>query len=165
MFVVFERRKLKEAYPPLRIDFDTTDVPERIVKTFTEALDCHSHNYFVATAILVRRTLEEICADRGAKGKDLKDRICDLKTKVILPKELFDAMDELRLLGNDAAHIEAKSYEEIGAEELQVAIEFTKEILKGVFQYKGLLTKLQALKKKKTEPCTAPNDGPTIPAG
>jgi len=30
---------------------------------------------------MVRRTLEEICADRGAKGKDLKARINDLRIK------------------------------------------------------------------------------------
>jgi uncharacterized protein DUF4145 len=94
--------------------------------------------------------LSQSTGRRGAKGKDLKDRISDLRGKVILPPELFDAMDELRLLGNDAAHVEAKSYEEIRAEELQTAIEFTKEILKGVYQYRGLLTKLQDLKKRKT---------------
>ncbi len=148
VFVVFEWEKLTRAYPPLKIDFDSSDIPERIVASLSEALDCHAHNYFISAAIMVRRTLEEICADRGAKGKDLKDRVRDLQGKVILPSELFQAMDELRLLGNDAAHIEAKSYEEIGPEELEAAIEFTKEILKGVYQYKGLLTKLQALKKK-----------------
>lgn len=158
IFVVFEWGDFKTAYPPLRIDFVAEHIPDRIVDTFSEALDCHSHGYHVAAAILVRRTLEEICADRGANGKDLKDRVRDLRGKVILPPELFEAMDELRLLGNDAAHIQAKSYEEIGQEELEAAIEFAKEILKGVYQYKGLLSKLQGLKKKKTpEPSGAPD--------
>ena len=147
LFVYFEQGQLMRAYPHLRIDFDATDVPGKIVKTFSEALDCHSHRYFIAAAILVRRTLEEVCKDRGATGKDLKARIQELKTKVILPPELFDAMDELRVLGNDAAHVEAKSYDEIGTEELEAAIGFTKEVLKGVYQFKGLLAKLQALKK------------------
>ena len=71
----------------------------------------------------------------------------DLKGKVILPQELFEALDELRLLGNDAAHIEAKTFEEIGEDELETAIEFTKEILKAIYQFKGLLTKLRSLKK------------------
>jgi hypothetical protein len=157
VFTVFEWDKLSRAYPPLRIDFDSSAIPERIVKVLSEALDCHRHNYNISAAIMVRRTLEELCAERGAQGKDLKARIRDLRGKVILPTELFDAMDELRLLGNDAAHIEAKSYEEIGPEELQEAIEFTKEILKGVYQNKGLLSKLQALKKKSAEQVAAPN--------
>lgn len=157
VFIVFQRGTIVAAYPPLKIDFDTTDIPAPIVKTFSEALDCHSHNGLISAAIMVRRTLEEVCADRKASGKDLKDRIRDLKSKVILPPELFDAMDELRLLGNDAAHLEAKSYEEIGTEELMAAIQFTKEILKGLYQYKGLLSKLQSLKKNATAKGASPS--------
>jgi hypothetical protein len=122
------------------------------VQTLSEAVDCHSHRYFTAAAIMVRRTLEEICDERAAKGKNLRERIKDLRSKVILPPELFEAMHELRLLGNDAAHIEAKTFEEIGKDELEAAILFTKEILKGVYQYKGLLSKLQALKKNSNVP-------------
>ena len=96
---------------------------------------------------MIRRTLEEICEDRDAKGKDLKDRIKDLKTKVILPQDLFDAMDELRLLGNDAAHLETKYYNQIDKEEVGVAIEFTIELLKALYQYSALLSKMKELKK------------------
>jgi hypothetical protein len=56
-------------------------------------------------------------------------------------------LDDLRLLGNDAAHVEAKVFEEIGENEIQVSIEFTIEILKAVYQYEGLLNKLRGLRK------------------
>lgn len=56
-------------------------------------------------------------------------------------------MDELRLLGNDAAHIESNEFEKIGKPEIEISIEFTKEILKGVYQYEGLLSRLRGLKK------------------
>jgi hypothetical protein len=65
---------------------------------------------------------------------------------VVLPNVLFQAMDELRLLGNDAAHIEAKVFDQIGKAEIEAAIELTKEILKGVYQLDSLVKKLQALK-------------------
>jgi len=148
IFVVFEWDRFSHAYPPILINFDSSEIPEPIVKTFKEALSCHGQKCFVAAAIMVRRTLEEICSDRGAQGKDLKARISDLRSKIVLPEDLFAAMDELRLLGNDAAHIEAKSFEDIGQEELETAILFTKEILKSVYQYKSLLTKLRNLKQK-----------------
>ena len=54
---------------------------------------------------MVRRTFEEVCADRGAKGNNLKERIADLRSKIVIPSELLDAMDELRILGNDALRI------------------------------------------------------------
>lgn len=66
---------------------------------------------------------------------------------MVLPQGLLQALDDLRLLGNDAAHIEAKTYDAIGKEELSIAIELTKEILKAVYQLDGLLVRLKALKK------------------
>ncbi|MGA2842004.1 MAG: hypothetical protein ABSG18_17850 [Steroidobacteraceae bacterium] len=64
-----------------------------------------------------------------------------------LPNALFEAMDHLRLLGNDAAHIEAKTYDDVGADEVLAGIELAKEIIKATNQYKGLLGRLQKLKK------------------
>jgi hypothetical protein len=55
--------------------------------------------------------------------------------------------DELRLLGNDAAHINAKDYDKIGPKESQLAIELAKELLKAVYQYASLVDRLKALKK------------------
>jgi hypothetical protein len=125
------------------------NIPVSIIKTFDEAVTCHAQNCFVASAIMIRRTLEEICEERGAIGKDLKTRIHDLKTKILLPQELFDAMDELRLLGNDAVHIDANIFAQISNQELDVAIEFTLEILKALYQYSSLLSKMRELKKTK----------------
>ena len=147
LFVILKNRDLVFQYPPRRTPFNKDNIPASILKTFDEAITCHAHSCFVASAIMIRRTLEEICEERGASGKDLKARILDLKTKVILPQELFDAMDELRLLGNDAAHIEAKTFAQISKPELDVAIEFTIELLKALYQYSSLLTRMRGLKK------------------
>lgn len=147
LFVVFRGTELVASYPSIKLDFDSSNIPENIRETFEEALTCHSSGCFVASAIMVRRTLEEICEDKSAQGKNLKARLTDLESKIILPKELLDAMNELRLLGNDAAHIEAKEFNEISSAELEVAIEVTKEIMKGLYQYSSLLSKLRSLKK------------------
>lgn len=92
------------------------------------------------------RTLEEICESNGASGKNLKDKIKDLKTKIVLLNALLDVLDDLRLLGNDAAHIEAQVFEQIGEPEIQVSIEITKEILKGFYQLNDLEEKIRVLK-------------------
>lgn len=147
LFVITRSHDLIFQYPPVRVAFRTENIPADILKTFDEAITSHANACYVASAIMIRRTLEEICDDRGATGKDLKDRIKDLKTKVVLPQELFEAMDELRLLGNDAAHVEAKSYDQISKAELDVAVEFTIEMLKALYQYSNLLTRMRGLKK------------------
>ena len=86
---------------------------------------------------MVRKTLEELCRERGAQGKDLKERIRDLGTKIVLPKELLDGLDDLRLLGNDAAHIESREYDQVGKEEVEIGIEFTKEVLNPHFRFES----------------------------
>ena len=97
---------------------------------------------------MIRKTLEQICLDRGAIGKNLYSRLQDLGTKIVIPKELIEGMQELRLLGNDAAHIESNTFNEVGKNEVEISIEFTKEILKAVYQYESLLGKLRSLKKQ-----------------
>jgi hypothetical protein len=151
VFVVYQPQggmnKVVCSYPAGRIAFDVTGVPEKVRKALDEALTCAANECYVGAAMLIRKTLEAVCEDRAASGKDLKARIGDLKGKLTLPKELFEAMDHLRLLGNDAAHIEAKTYDDVGGKEVQAGIELTKEIIKATYQYKDLLSRLQALQK------------------
>ncbi|GAA0751188.1 hypothetical protein GCM10009107_23740 [Ideonella azotifigens] len=148
MFCVYDlQSNVVKSYPPQRIDFDSKAIPATIVKTFEEALSCQAEGMHVAAAIMIRRTLEELCQDKGATGANLKARVNTLQSSVVLPQGLLAAMDDLRLLGNDAAHIEAQTYDAIGQDELEVAIELTKEILKAVYQLDDLLGRLRALKK------------------
>lgn len=149
VFVVWATatRQIVVSYPAERIDFDTTDVPAEVKGTLEEAISCHAIGAFRASAIMVRRSLEALCDDRQAKGRDLKDRIRDLGSKVVLPKELLDALDDLRLLGNDAAHVESKAYTDVGQAEVEAGIAVTKEVLKAVYQYASLLRQLRSLKK------------------
>jgi hypothetical protein len=146
-FFVFVGGKLAESFPAETLDFDATNIPAAVQSAFEEAIKCHAQNCFVASAIMVRKTLEELCRDRNAAGGNLKERIKALSAKVVLPQELLDGLDDLRLLGNDAAHIESQEYTKVGKEEVEVGIEFAKEVLKAVYQYAALLGKLRALKK------------------
>lgn len=133
--------------PPELIDFDPTGLPSRCQRTIAEAAACLGAGAYRASAMMIRRLLEEVCEENEATGKNLHDRLKALTSKIVLPKALFDAMDELKLLGNDAAHIEAKNYDEIGQEEAETAIELAKEIMKGLYQLDGLVARLQARKK------------------
>lgn len=136
-----------KTYPALGAPVNGENVPEKIVKVLKEAVDCFSAGHYTASAIMIRRTLEEICAHEGAEGHNLQARIEALKSRVVLPTELLEVMHELRLLGNDAAHVKANSFAEIGQKELEVSIVFTKEIIKALYQYESLLASLRSFKK------------------
>ncbi len=138
--------------PSRRIDFNKENIPPAIIATLSEAITCHAEGCHKAAAMMVRRTLEELCELHSAKGKDLKARIAALRDSVTLPKPLLEGMDDLRLLGNDAAHIEAKIFEDVGSDEVSLAIDVTKEILKAIYQYDTLIGRLAAFKKKVASP-------------
>ncbi|MGA4552364.1 DUF4145 domain-containing protein [Methylorubrum aminovorans] len=147
VFVFTERDQVVSSFPPEIIDFDATELPTEILASLREAITCHAAGAYRASALMVRRTLEELCADKGAEGENLYKRIAALKAVALVPQDLLEAAHELRLLGNDAAHLEAKTYDSIGKDEAGLAIELAKELLKAVYQYKSLVDKLRALKR------------------
>lgn len=147
VFIVWQNNNIVRLYPALRIDFDKTNIPGSIVSALEEAIVCHANECYIAGAIMVRKTLEAMCRENGATGNNLKERIRDMGTKIIIPNELLNGLDDLRLLGNDAAHIESREYDQVGKEEIEIGIEFTKEVLKAMYQYSALLNRLRGLKK------------------
>jgi hypothetical protein len=152
VFVIIEGQKLQVSYPAEVISFEHADIPEGLVLTLREAISCHAAGAYRASAMIVRRLLEEICAEAKAEGKDLHHRLLDLRSKITLPVELFEAMSELKALGNDAAHVEARAYDEIGPEEAKDSIELAKEILKSRFQLGGLVARLRSRKSTPIAP-------------
>lgn len=137
-------------YPPLRLAFDKSNVPETVAASLDEAITCHANGCYTAAAIMIRRTLEAICEDKGFTEGSLHSRLQSLAAHIVLPKELIDAMFVLKVLGNDAAHIRAKLYDTIEEEDVSVAIDLTKEIIKALYQYDWLLSKLKRLSERKS---------------
>lgn len=149
-FVVLDAGMLVHHTPEERLDFDSSNLPDQIRNSLEEAITCHAAGAYRASALMVRRVLEELCSDRGATGKDLQARLGNLGDNIVVPKELLEAANELRLLGNDAAHIEAKNYDAIGQSEAELAIELAKELLKAVYQYASLVDRLRGLRRPST---------------
>lgn len=132
--------------PMERVDFNTDFIPDKLVRTLSEAITCCANGAYRASAMMARRLLEEVCDEAGATGKNLHIRLAALRNSVILSEALFDAADEMKILGNDAAHVEAKHYDEIGKEEAEICIEISKEILKARYQMNSLVERIRSLK-------------------
>jgi hypothetical protein len=58
---------------------------------------------------------------------------------------MLDALHDLRLLGNDAAHVELKDFDDVDKEKVEVALDIGKEILKAAYRYKAIMGRLNAL--------------------
>lgn len=141
--------KVLASVPPRRIRFETNDIPQRVLEAFEETVTCYANSCYVAAAMLLRKCVEELCEERGGKGVKLDARIKDLGNRGILQETILEAMDDLKFLGNDAAHFTSKTYQQIGEEEARVGIRVTKTILEVVYQHNNLLDELKALKKSR----------------
>jgi hypothetical protein len=135
------------SFPTSRINFDSTAIPPKVISSFEEALTCRAHNCYTAAAIMLRKTLEVLCDDLKIKGGNLKDRVKLLSGRAVLPPKLLEGLDDIRLLGNDAAHINSKTFGNISAAEIDICAEVIKEVFKGIYQYDNLVNQLQMLKK------------------
>lgn len=78
-------------------------VPDRVADIYSEALKIKNiaPNAF---AVQIRRALEAICEDRGARGGTLQSRLKELCDRGELPPVLAMVTDVLRTLGNAGAH-------------------------------------------------------------
>jgi Domain of unknown function (DUF4145) len=148
VLVVEESGRVVRILPAPLLDFSVEHLPTTCQETLIEAVTCHAAGAYRAAAMMVRRLLEEICADNNAQRADLHKRLEALKGLVVLPQALFDAMGELKALGNDAAHVE-KAYDNIRRDEAEDSIQLAKEILKALYQLQGLVSRLQARKAPK----------------
>jgi hypothetical protein len=65
---------------------------------------------------------------------------------VVLPQPFLEGLHDLRLLGNDAGHVEARVYEDVGDEEVSAGIEIAKELIRAVYQYDAIMGQLKRLR-------------------
>jgi hypothetical protein len=75
VFVAEEVGSPRTVFPPEVIDFDATNLPPRILASLEEAVKSHAAGCYRASALMVRRVLEELCEDKKATGTNLMQRL------------------------------------------------------------------------------------------
>jgi len=146
VFIWTQQDVLFAAFPPELVGYDETDLPAEVRDCLKEAILCHAQGCFRAAAIMVRRSLEAMCEERGAKGSSLEKKIESLKGQIVISQDLIEGAHELRFLGNDAAHVEAKAFTTVGKEEVEAALDLAKELLRATYQTAALVKRLRAMK-------------------
>lgn len=129
-------------------ELDYKSIPKKIKGALTESITCLEKECYIASAIMIRKTLEEICHDKGAIGDNLHQRINNLKDKITISNDLYDGLFELKYLGNDAAHIESTHFSEVGKNEVQLGLSLTIRILQSLYEDGKILEKFRSLKKQ-----------------
>jgi len=112
-----------EIHPTARPNYDEDGVPDEIASDFEEALQCQAAGFQYGAALVGRRVLQAAIRERGGVGKDLKTEINSLSTDV-LNKPLKDSAHEVRFVGNDAAHTDT-----VTADDVEALLSFTRDVL------------------------------------
>ncbi|MFD6114029.1 DUF4145 domain-containing protein [Streptomyces yangpuensis] len=79
------------------------EAPESVRGLFAEGARCEQAGALRAAGAMYRAAVEELCADRGANGRNLIAKIADLVNRGV-PAEVVRDLDEARLLGNWSLH-------------------------------------------------------------
>ncbi|WP_133304962.1 DUF4145 domain-containing protein [Paenibacillus pinisoli] len=132
-------------YP--NVSLEDAGIPQKVRKSFEAAMRIKNVEGTLC-AIGVRRTLEMMCKDKGARGKDLFHKLKDLSEKGVLPPIINDMAKVLRVLGNEAAHGDDRDFSE---EVIESMIRFTHVILDYVYNLPGQLSGIQVKMGKSIE--------------
>jgi hypothetical protein len=141
-------------------------VPKPIREAFTEARTCFRAKAFIAAAIMCRKTLEGICSAHGAKSRSLAGELKELKDKGVIENRLFEWAEELRTMGNEAAHgVEFV----VSREDAEDTLQFTEALIEYVFTYRD---RFEEFKKRRAKSPPLPkaenqksDEEPTAQAG
>lgn len=121
-------------------------VPPKISEALNDAVRCSVQGMYKPAATCIRSAVDLMCDDMGATGKDLVDRIKNLKDKMILPNDIIDGMHTLRIFGNEGAHIYTKVFD-VTEQECSIALDLAIEISRSLYAHRSLIQRMNELKK------------------
>jgi hypothetical protein len=136
-------------YPPSDRDLHHS-VPKPIQEAFSEAHVCFRAKAFTAAAIMCRKTLEGICSENGVRSSGtLAAQLKKLKDDGIIENRLFEWAEELRTIGNEAAHgVEFV----VSKADARDTLEFTEALIEYVFTYRHKFDQFKKRRAKKVLP-------------
>jgi Domain of unknown function (DUF4145) len=106
-------------------------IPESILSAFNEAIRALSAECPRAAAVMGRRTLEALAADKGESDGPLSTRLRRLADRGLLHPSLVDWANEVRLVGNSGAHFDPLS--DVSLEDARQLVELVRELAKFLY--------------------------------
>lgn len=114
-------------------------IPDEIYSAYSAAMKVRRIDSAIC-ALSLRRTLEMMCKDFRATGKDLYSKLKELSERGVLPPILSEMGDILKLMGNAAAHGDDAEFDD---EIILSLIDFTQIILDYVYNIPANLEAVQ----------------------
>lgn len=123
--------------PAPRPSYAPAGVPAGVAADFQEALGCQASGYHYGAALVGRRVLQVVVRELGAPESNLKKEINSVSDEK-LPKQFKDAAHQVRLVGNDAAHAD-----QVTPEQVEHLLRFVGQVLDYVYVMPAQLAAVQ----------------------
>lgn len=117
----------------------STDVPPQLRECFAESAAALAAGCARASAVMGRRLLEAICADKGASEATLDKSLSTLAASGVLQPTLADWSKEVRLVGNKGAHFDPIAA--VTAADAAQLLSFLRELVKYLYEMPAELTR------------------------
>lgn len=108
-------------------------IPEELQKALIESIKCYKSDAHTATAIMCRRTIEGFCELKGVAENNLDKSIKKLRDGGFINEQLYEWANQLRLVGNEAAHNINAVFSDVDAKDI---LDFTIAILDFTYSFK-----------------------------
>lgn len=130
---------LAEVYPASKAQYAPDGVPQLIAEEFREAKECSWNGHHLGAALVGRRVLQAAARDvLGGKRHDLRLEIEAIPDDR-LNKALKEQATHVRLIGNDAAHVEP-----VDPEDVRDLLDFVEQVLEALYVGPAKVAKLNA---------------------
>lgn len=129
-------------YPTNR-NVSMAGMPESTARAYTTAARSYQVGLYEPCVIMCRKCIEALCKELGSTKGNLKVRLESLRKNGHIDQKLLTWADELRLIGNDAAHDLDIVIEQVDAQD---SLEFVEAILMYAF---SLTRKFEEFKNRR----------------
>ncbi|MFI6601076.1 DUF4145 domain-containing protein [Nonomuraea sp. NPDC050536] len=121
------------------------DVPSAIREELVHARTCLRAGSPAAAVVHVRRLLEAVCAEHGVTGRTLFHALRELRRRGVIDGWLLNWAEELRELGNAAAHLGGHS---LGRGEAAGAVELAEALIDYLYLFSPKFREFQVRRAK-----------------
>ncbi len=111
------------------VTIETYMLPLEMQGIYAETILAIESEQYILAGIGIRAIVETVCKERNTSGRNLMQKIDNLRDQSFITPEGADILPWLRVLGNDAAH-EVKAH---NSKQLSLAMKIIRHMLEGTY--------------------------------
>ena len=121
----------RQLYPTLDVHVPE-NLPPTVRTAYIEAQTCFRASAYSASAIMCRKTMENVCVAHSVSERNLAKSLQQLRDAGHIDARLFEWAEMLRIAGNEAAH----GAEPVSADDARDMLDFTAALVEYLFTFR-----------------------------